>query len=473
MSAEDEVHAALSDALARLTGNSRFTVVEFGAAGATIVRVYRDENGTPRPEEPRAEVRASALRDADTFYRELDPAFIVRTSDALPGELPRLLPAPDDSQVTVGRPFRRGVPVFRCDTPLKELVKTAIRVSPLVLGYELAVLAPLPDGRLGLSSRPLFPVGAETGHEVRFQVRCAATDATGTAFAVVTREPRPDIPPRDRELQPVQLQSVTVAPGTYQVTARLDRPGRVTFHGVPGLPDLPPASRGTLRAAWDARRRSIPDRLVSADPVHLVCLVEVSGGEERLRGRVEWLAKLIGEAESGARTLSVSVLGYGPHSVSWAVDEEPYRLLAWEAPGPVAEQALRGLVDRVADEREYLEAAQLECALEGIARHLPEAQGRPVLVTAGGRPPHPPGMDTDTGIIPCPDRVAWAPQVERISALGATFGALHDQRSRGAAWQALGRDAAAATGDAVDLVDFAARLGLRESDRSAPLPFTD
>lgn len=473
MSGEDEVHAALSDALARLAGDSRFTVVEFGASGATIVRVYRDENGTPRPEEPRAETRASALRDADAFYRELAPAFIVLTSDNLPGELSGLLPPLGDSQVTVGRPFRRGVPVFHCQTPLKELVKAAIRVSPLVLGYELAVLAPQPDGRIGLSSRPLFPVGAETGHEVRFSVRCAATDSGGTAFAVVTREPRPDIPPRERELQPVQLQVAGVAPGNYQVTARLDRPGRVSFHGVPGLDDVPPASRGILRAAWDSRLLSVPDRLVSADPVHLVCLVEASGGEELLRGRIEWLAKLISEAESAARRLTVSVLSYGPHSVSWAVDEEPYRLLAWESPGQAAEQALRGLIDRVPGEREYLEAAQLECALEGIARHLPECQGRPVLVTAGGRPPHPPGMDTDTGIIPCPDRVDWAPQVERISALGTTFGALRDQESRGAAWRALGRDAAATTGDAVDLVDFAARLGLREAALAAPFPFTD
>jgi hypothetical protein len=470
--AEDEVHAALSDALARLTGNKRFTVVEFGAAGATIVRVYRDENGTPRPEEPRPEVRASALRSPDAFYRELNPVFILRTSDTLPGELPKLLPEPMDMELTVGRPGRRGVPVFECRTPLKDLIKAAIRVSPLVLGYELAVLTPLPDGRLDLTSRPLFPVGAETGHEVRFQVRCETTDGEGIAFAVVTREHRPDIPPRDRELQPVQIQTAAVTPGTYQVTARLDRPGRVVFNGVPDLLDLP-GGRRMLRPAWEERRLSIPERLVGAEPVHLVCLIEVSGGEELLRGRIEWLAKLINEAESSTRRLKVSVLSYGPHSVSWAVDEEPYRLLAWQSPGQAAEQALRGLVDRVSDEREYLDAAQLECVLEGLARHLPECEGRPVLVTTGGRPPHPPGMDTDTGIIPCPDRVDWAAQVERIGALGTSFGALRDQRSRGVIWRELGRDAAATVDDAVDMVDFTTRLGLRDVVQAAPFPFID
>ena len=76
--AEDEVRDALSDELARLTGNARFTVAEFGAIGPTIWRVYRDENGTPRAEQPR--VRASTLQDPDAFYREVDPAFIVRTA---------------------------------------------------------------------------------------------------------------------------------------------------------------------------------------------------------------------------------------------------------------------------------------------------------------------------------------------------------------------------------------------------------
>src|ERR1700743_1861796 len=83
--AEDEVHDALSDELARITGAARFTVVELGAAGATIWRVYRDENGTPRAEQPR--VRASSLQHPDAFYREVDPAFIVRTAADLPDDL--------------------------------------------------------------------------------------------------------------------------------------------------------------------------------------------------------------------------------------------------------------------------------------------------------------------------------------------------------------------------------------------------
>jgi hypothetical protein len=458
--AEDEVHTALSDALARLGGNGRFTVVEFGANGATIVRIYRDANGTPRPEEPRPDVRASAMRSADAFYRELDPDFIVRTSAELPAELLDLLPG------------RRDVPVYECQTSLKELVKVAIKVSPLVLGYQLAVLRQLPDGRLELAGHPLFPVGASTGHEVKIRVRYEATDGDGTTFAVVTRELRPDIPPRLQEFQPVQIQSAVVEPGSREVTARLDRPGRVLFHGLPML-DKSPASPDGLRKAWDDRRSRIPQRLAKAERVHLVCLIEVSGGDERLNLRIERLAKLIAEAESGVRELLVSVIAYGPHSVSWAVDEEPYRRLAWAQPSQVAEQALRGLAGRVADEREYQEAAQLECVLQGVATHLSDDNGRPVLVTAGGRPPHPHEMDTDTGIIPCPDRVSWRRQLDQIDALGTAFGALRDQHCRGAIWQALGREATGTVDDAVDMTDFATRLGLRGAGQTVPFPFID
>src|ERR1700756_299680 len=131
--AEDEVRDALSDELARLTGNDRFAVAEFGAIGPTIWRVYRDENGTPRAEQPR--VRASALKDPDAFYREVDPAFIVRTASDLADEMLRLLPG------------ARGVPVYECRTPLEDQLREAIRDSPLVLGYELAVLRQVAAGR--------------------------------------------------------------------------------------------------------------------------------------------------------------------------------------------------------------------------------------------------------------------------------------------------------------------------------------
>jgi hypothetical protein len=455
--AEDEVHDALSDELARLAGNARFTVAEFGTIGATIWRVYRDENGTPRAEQPR--MRASALKDPDAFYREIDPAFIVRTSASLPDDLLGLLPG------------ARGVPVYECRTPLEDQVREAIRDSPLVLGYELAVLKQVPEGRpdagrLVLTGHQLFPPGVTQGHRAVVRVRCEPTDSDGTVFAVVTRERRPDLPPNAQALRPVHIQSALVPADTYEVTAVLTRPGRVLLQGLP-------APLGKFAGNWDDLRNQVPDRLAVPEPVHLVCLVEVSGGDDRLELRIDRLSQLIDEADKGAGQLSVSVLAYGPHSVAWSVDEQPVSVPAWAAPSPRAEPALRGLTGRKADEREYRRAAQLECALDTVARHLADRDGRPVIVVAGGRPPHPHAMDTRTTIIPCPDRVNWKWQLDRIGALGATFGALRDHDARGDVWRALGRDAMATVDDPVDMQDFAMRLGLREVAQTVPFPFVD
>jgi hypothetical protein len=455
--AEDEVHDALSDELARLTGTARFTVVEFSVIGATIWRVYRDENGTPRAEQPR--VRASSLRDPDAFYREVDPAFIVRTSADLPDDLFGLLPG------------ARGVPVYDCRIPLEDQMREAIRDSPLVLGYELAVLRQVPPGRpdagrLVLTGHQLFPPGVTQGHRAVARVRCEPTDGDGTVFAVVTRDRRPDVPPNAQALRPVHIQSAVVPSGTYEVTAVLTRPGRVLLQGLP-------AQLGRFSGSWDDLTGQVPDRLAAPEPVHLVCLVEVSGGEDRLELRIDRLSQLIDEADKGAGRLSVSVLAYGPHSVAWSVEEQPVTVRAWAAPSSRAEHELRGLAGRKTDEREYRRAAQLECALDAVARHLSDRDGRPVLVVAGGRPPHPHAMDTRTTVIPCPDRVNWKWQLDRIGGLGASFGALRDHDARGEVWRSLGQDAMATVDDPVDMQDFATRLGLLEAAQTVPFPFVD
>jgi hypothetical protein len=455
--AEDEVHDALSDELARLTGTTRFTIAEFGAIGATVWRVYRDENGTPKAEQPR--VRASALKDPDTFYREVDPAFIVRTAISLPDELLDLLPGTS------------RVPVYECRTPLVDQLRKAISDSPLVLGYELAVLREVPAGRtnagrLILTGQSLFPPGVKQGHRTVVRVRCEPTDGDGTIFAVVTRERRPDVPPNAQALRPVHIQSAVVPSDTYDVTAVLTRPGRVLLQGLPAPLDK-------FSGSWDSLRHQVPDRLAAPEPIHLVCLIEVSGGGDRLELRIDRLSQLIDEAAGGAGQLSVSVVAYGPHAVAWTVDEQPVAMRAWAASSARAEQELRALAGQKSDEREYRRAAQLECALEAVGRHLSHEDGRPVIVTAGGRPPHPHAMDTRTTIIPCPDRVNWKWQLDRIGALGASFGALRDQGARGEVWRSLGQDVMATVDDPVDMQDFATRLGLHEAAQTVPFPFVD
>ena len=455
--AEDEVHDTLSKELALLAGNSAFIVAEFGIMGATIWRLYRDENGTPMAEQPR--VAQSVMKDPDTFYRDVGPAFIVRTSAALPDYLFDLLAT------------ARGVPVYECRTPLEDQIRKAITQSPLVLGYELAVFKQVPAGRpdagrLVLTGHQLFPPGVTQGYRVAVRVRCEPTDGDGTVFAIVTRERRPDIPPGNQALRPVHIQSAVLPAGTYEVGAELTRPGRVLLHGLP-------ASLSKFSGSWDNLRHQVPDRLAPAEAVHLVCLIEVSGDDDRLKLRIDRLAQLIDEAEQGSGQLNVSVIAYGPHSVAWRVDEQPVAVRAWAAQGTRAVQELRGLSPRRQDEREYRRAAQLECALETVARHLSDRDGRPVIVTAGGRPPHPPGMDIRTTIIPCPERVNWKWQVDRIANFRPSFGALRDAGAHGEVWRTLGQDAMATVDDAVDMPDFAARLGLRAGAQLVPFPFID
>lgn len=455
--AEDEVRDALSGELARLTGNAICTVVEFGSAGAAIWRLYRDENGTPRAEQPR--VRQSVLKDPDAFYREVNPALIVRTAAVLPDNLFDLLTA------------ARGVPVYECRTSLEAHLRTAITQSPLALGYELAVLKEVPAGRpdagrLVLAGHPLFPPGVTAGYRTAVRVRCEPTDGNGTVFAVVTRDRRPDIPPSEQVLRPVHIHSAVVAADTYDVTAVLARPGRVVLEGLP-------ARLSRSAESWDNLRRQVPEHLAAAEAVHLVCLIETSGGDDQLELRLDRLSQLIDEAAQRVSQLNVSVVAYGPHSVAWRVKERPVTVRAWAASGARATQELQGLRGRQVDERGYLRAAQLECALETVARHLSERDGRPAIVTAGGRPPHPPAMDTRTTVIPCPDRVNWQWQVDRIGNLGATFGALRDADARGEIWRMLGRDAMATVDDAVDMPDFAARLGLRTATQTVLFPFVD
>jgi hypothetical protein len=462
---EDAVHEALSAGLKQLSGSNKLTVAQFGADEQPVVwQVYRDENGTPKA--VRLFVRPAVLRNPNAFYSEIKPAFIVRTSTSLSDELVALLPG------------SRRVPVFECQTSLEEQLREAIRISPLVLGYELAVLRQVPDGRpdagsLALAGHLLFPVGLGYGDQVKVRVRCEPTDGDGTVFAVVTRDPRPNVSSKDRELRPVQIQSAAVPPGTYEVTAEVTRPGRVVLRGLPAVLSKSPVSPEALWAAWEDLKTRVPRRLQAVEPVHLICLLEVTGGEDTLKERILRLEQLITAAEAGGGELRVSVIGYGPHAVAWAVQEEPITVQAWAVSGQEAMAKMRGLSGRKADEREYQRAAQLECVLQGLAARLSELDGRLVLVTVGGRPPHPPGMDTRTQIIPCPQRVSWSRQLDRLTSLRMSFGALRDPNSGGEIWRTLGRDAAAMLDDPVDMTNFAAALGLREPAQAMPFPFID
>jgi hypothetical protein len=237
---DEEVQNALSAELERLTGNGAFTVAEFAADTTTIFEISRDEHGTPRPvlweyrydngelivDDDEPDQWSEAMADPARFYRRVAPKFIVCTADRLPGRLGALLPGP------------RVVRVYRCRSPLQHLLRAAITESPLVLGYELAVLKRGPAGRTGagrlaFTGHPLFSPYDTQGSRVTVRVNVEPTDDEGTVFAVVTREPRPDLPRHSRRLRPLQVRAAVVPPGAYDLAAVLTRPGKVQFQRLP------------------------------------------------------------------------------------------------------------------------------------------------------------------------------------------------------------------------------------------------
>jgi hypothetical protein len=467
MNGDESVHKALSDELTGLANGAAFTIVEFGTGGGSVWTVTRDENGTPTAR--RSSLPDPPVDDLDAFYTdEVEPLLgqrLALVAWSAPGY-------PADLVTTICD--RRHARTLGCATPLGILLREAIKLSPLTIAYELVVLKQEPTGRpdagrLRLESIPLFPKDASSGFHAEVTVRCAPTDERGTVFAVVTRVPVPGAPPSASRFGRIEIQSGAVQPGVHRLTAWLVRPGHTRFE----LAGVPVALARETRP-WKEITGDIPDRLSDPHPVHLVCAVEMSGGENRLNLRIDRLAELIAEVDTGSRPLKVSVVAYGPHSVEETVPEEPATALVWATTTDLAVRALRGLRGREPKKHEYPRAAQLECALSEIVARLTPRDGRPALVTAGSRPPHPPRVDRHSEIIPCRRRVDWRRQLDQLGRVtrGITFGALCDKDAVGEIWRDLGRDVIEEV-DVVDASAFAERLRLRDPVRAVPFPLIE
>jgi hypothetical protein len=458
MSGDKSVLDALATELEGLENDSTFKVVEFAASEVTVWTISRDAWGTPTP-------RFTALPDVpaadptDFYYDQLLPLLggrlllVSLTTLSYPRDVVQLVRD------------EHNVPVHNCLTSVKEHIRTVITASPLRTFYELVVLRQEAAGQLALDLHPLFPPDAHSGYATDLRIQCAPTDEHGTVFAVVTRQPAangiPTAPPRPH---PIEIQSVVVAPGTYDVRAVLARPGHVNFQGLP------------VKLAPDPRRlqdivRTVPRQLRASDAPHLVCMLELSGGPQSLAERIERLESLIDTAAAGGRPLKVSLVTYGPHAVERNVTEVPATTLAWATTSTLAVLKLREVKGHQAHEKEYGRAAQVECALREVIGRLTVRDGNPVLVTVGSRPPHPPKVDLATEIIPCHGKVRWQDELGRLrtGVPELRFGALYGKGAVGDIWRELGRDAHAEV-DVVDMPTFAAQLGLRGPVPAVPFP---
>jgi len=456
LSREDNtVDQVLAAELAGLTEGKAFKVAEFGIDGITVWEVRRDRNGTPQARQW-PPLPALPTTDPRMFYEQrLSPLIgaesrlvIARsTAEERPDEIFELL-----------RTIRLDAPVFLRATPVAGYLRDVIRDSPLTRWYELVVLKQTRSGLLRMDGHALFPPGAQRGYRHQLRIRCEASDSRGTVFAVVTREAR--------RFQIVSLISAAIPPGVYEPTAVLVRPGQVVFEGLPAV----------LRAEqrrWPEIVGAIPAKLDRAPSAHLVCLIEISCTTEKLANRIDRVEQLIASVGAGRGQLSVSLVSYGPHAFDHREHEEPAAVLAWATTSDRALTALRGLRSRPPPDDEYPWAAQLECALAEVATRLTGRDGRPVLVTVGSRPPHPPRVDIQTEIIPCPERQDWRWSLGHLRTVtGITFGALYDRGVRGEIWKQLGREAHQPL-NVVEMSRFAADTGLYGPLQYVPFPLTD
>ena len=333
--------------------------------------------------------------------------------------------------------------------------------------YHVLGLSRSPSGRLRLGLLPLFAPGDGPGKRVTFTARCAPTDADGTVFAVIAE--LPNGPRGRRQLRSVQ--SARIPPGTYEVTAELlyPFPEHVRFHGLPTLPRAD-------RRHWSAIVAAVPEWLGGgAGPAHLVAAIEISGSAEVVAERIDAVRRLFAYTAAHAESpVSYSVLTYGPHSITRQYPEVPVSAPGWAVTSDVALDVLDRLARLPAAPVGYSGAAQLECVLAELDRRLTGAEGRPVIVTAGGRPAHP-RVTSASGIIPCIYRNDWQVSIENLRRqhAGIAFGAIHDTGWPDEIWRSLGNDAGIRLGDFA-APEFAGYLGLTAGyAQLLPLPLID
>jgi len=405
-------------------------------------------DGGPRPEQTVDVPFPGQQGEADPDRREA-------SGDPVP-PFPAPPPDPDEQDTLSGyqRDQGREAPPSPRDNP-PPIRDGQSRSGRLTEEYGLVALRRSRSGSLYFDRVPLFGPGADTGYTVGFTVGCLPSDGNGTVFATFAESPAdPEAPPRL-----LIMQSGDIPPGTYRLTAELlhPYPGHVRFRG------LPVTLHEDLRT-WDEITAAVPPRLsAGTGPAHLIAAIEFSGEPAIVLRRIERVVALFEHvAEASVEPVSYSVITYGPHHINSNRDtypEIPVRALAWAGSLESALDTLEGLARHGALPRGYPFAAQLECVLAELASRLTGREGRPVLVTAGARPPHPPRTDPETSYIPCPehnDGLAIRRWLEGRHA-GMSFGAIRDPGREDSLWEQLGTDV---TNGAFYAPDFAARLRL-------------
>jgi hypothetical protein len=424
--------------------------------------------GPARAEEPGQDLAGDLAAD-DQVTLDLDLSYDDPGEPVPDAERPAAELAVPESPGAVApgsdREDRSPAPYSRPSAPVRNNGER--RPDRLAEWYNVAGLRRAPSGSLHWDLVPLFPPGAPSGSEVTFTARCAPSDEYGTVFAVIA-EPPSGSAAQERQLRSVQ--SAKVPPGIYRVTAELlyPFPGHVRFHGLPETP------RDETRL-WPEISGTVPRRLAAGTgPVHLIAAIEVSGPGGLVAQRIDRVRQLFEHVADEAKDfVCYSVVSYGPHSINVhnpEYPEVPAATLAWAETVDDALRVLARLTRRGAEPIGYPAAAQLECVLTDLERQLTGQEGRPVLVTAGARPAHPPRIDPVSQIIPCRWRNDWRGPMSRMRTRyeGIAFGAIPEADWSDELWRMLSTDTAPGEFSAPGLANS---LGLTADSRQLiPLP---
>lgn len=474
------VLSGLAQEIIRLPLGKALTLAEFALPGVTVWKVRPDGTGIPRVRYWRYEW--PSLRAWDDLLSEGELLDRIRPEDEAHIMLARTGLQASASQADqnarhADRAFaiaREKFPHALAFSPVASvddlLAEATARVPlPASLWYELVVLRRHRSGGLELTAQQLFLPEARRGDIRPFTVRCAASDAHGTTFAVVARDAA-------LSFELVSMASAQIIPGIYEVTATLLRPGLVRFDGL----------SAELRAddrSWLDIRAALPDRLEVIGPAHLIIAVDRCGSAGAVQARIDRVGELVDQVRDTAGPVTCSLLTYASHSHDRRTTDEPVTVHAWrENKVSTLETCLRTLRGRDPAPTLYPRAAQVECMLAEVARRLhepdAEAAGRPVLVTIGDKSAFPHRVDPQTGIIPCPQRNDWRTLIRGLAEdhQGMAFGAIRDDDDERQAnpasriWELLGTDGTSRL-DIFDARRFAVGLGLRSAaTQTLPLP---
>ena len=339
---------------------------------------------------------------------------------------------------TILRPVAELV-VPLTDGNLEAVVAAAAQRAPLRHGYELLLVDVNADnGAVSVKPYPLFGAGIAVtpGEPPTVTVPLAAVAghaAPQVALPIVARRGpvppyrNPDLVRQARPLVELAALDGSVR-GETELHVTLHGPGDLELHPAPGL-----MSGRAVRAHWLELVTMLPDQVpqtwVPAGGLDIAVLVELGGAEDVVADRVRLARDTVREfrGESGVR---VGVLGYRDHFGRHRVDaigkpgEEREALVvgcpltapgeAWAAFGRAERWRAVEVIDR--------QAASVEDALQIVAGSRWEWSpgARHVLLTIGGRVPHPPKEPRyGEGMLPCPYHYSWSSALDQLEAAQA------------------------------------------------------